>query len=84
MSTFGGNVWDAGLLLQQAIPQALKNGEPDSVVFLGALRKALESTTDLHASQGVINMTKTDHSGLDERARVMVQIVNGHGRLVAD
>ncbi|HZZ12852.1 MAG TPA: ABC transporter substrate-binding protein [Paraburkholderia sp.] len=84
VSTFGGNAWDAGLLLQRAIPLALKKGQPGSDAFREALRSSLESTADLHTSQGVVNMTATDHSGLDERARVMVQIVNGTWRLAAN
>lgn len=81
-STFGGNAWDAGLLLQQAIPVALKQGQPGTAAFRSALRTALENTRDLRTSQGVVNMTPTDHSGLDERARVMVEIVGGGWRLV--
>ncbi|WP_421375846.1 ABC transporter substrate-binding protein [Paraburkholderia sp. DD10] len=84
VSTFGGNAWDAGLLLQHAIPQALKKGQPGSEAFREALRSALENTTDLHTSQGVVNMTAADHSGLDERARVMVRIVGGAWRLAAN
>jgi branched-chain amino acid transport system substrate-binding protein len=84
VSTFGGNAWDAGLLLQHAIPQALKKGQPGSEAFRVALRSALEYTTDLHTSQGVVNMTAADHSGLDERARVMVRIVGGAWRLAAN
>ncbi len=81
-STFGGNAWDAGLLLQQAIPVALKQGQPGTAAFRSVLRTALENTRDLRTSQGVVNMTPTDHSGLDERARVMVEIVGGGWRLV--
>ncbi|MFM0736481.1 ABC transporter substrate-binding protein [Paraburkholderia xenovorans] len=81
VSTFGGNAWDAGLLLQHAIPLALKKGQPGSQAFREALRASLENTSDLHTSQGVVNMTAADHSGLDERARVMVQIVDGTWRL---
>ncbi|MFM0501449.1 ABC transporter substrate-binding protein [Paraburkholderia caffeinilytica] len=84
VSTFGGNAWDAGLLLQHAIPLALKKAQPGSEAFREALRSALEGTADLHTSQGVVNMTAADHSGLDERARVMVQIVNGTWRLAAN
>ncbi|MFM0075960.1 ABC transporter substrate-binding protein [Paraburkholderia sediminicola] len=84
VSTFGGNAWDAGLLLQHAIPLALKKAQPGTDAFREALRSALEGTADLHTSQGVVNMTAADHSGLDERARVMVQIVNGTWRLAAN
>jgi branched-chain amino acid transport system substrate-binding protein len=84
VSTIGGNAWDAGLLLERAIPLALKEGQPGSKAFREALRSALEGTADLHTSQGVVNMTPADHSGLDEHAGVMVQIMNSTWRLAAD
>ena len=43
----------------------------------GALREALEQTKGLEVTNGAVNMSKTDHLGLDARARVMVQIQNG-------
>src|ERR1700758_2322733 len=75
VSTFGGHAWDAGLLLQRAIPLALKKGQPGTPAFREALRAALEGTKDLPASHGIFNMSANDHAGLDQRARVMVQIV---------
>nr|WP_233886609.1 ABC transporter substrate-binding protein [Paraburkholderia flagellata] len=84
ISMFGSNAWDAGLLLQHAIPIALKINQPGSAGFRAALRTALETTTDLHTSEGVVNMTPVDHSGLDGRARVMVKIVDGAWRLTED
>lgn len=84
VSTFGGHMWDAGLLLQRAIPVALKKGQPGTPAFREALRAALENTRDLPASQGIFNMSANDHAGLDQRARVMVQIVDGKWKLVSD
>ena len=46
VSTFGGHAWDAGLLLQRAIPIALKKGQPGTPAFREALRAAIESTKD--------------------------------------
>ncbi|MFC3339810.1 ABC transporter substrate-binding protein [Paracandidimonas soli] len=77
-STFGAHLWDAGLLVQAAIPGALATGaKPGTVEFRAALRDALENLKDVPASHGVFSMSATDHSGLDERARVMVKIENG-------
>jgi branched-chain amino acid transport system substrate-binding protein len=81
VSTFGGHAWDAGLLLQNAIPEALKKGQPGTKEFRKALRDALEQTKNLPVSHGIINMTPTDHLGMDQRARVMVQIVDGKWKL---
>ena len=84
VSTFGGHAWDAGLLLQRAIPVALKAGQPGTKAFRDALRAALENTKDMPASHGVFNMSATDHAGLDQRARVMVQITGGKWKLIGD
>lgn len=77
VSTFGAHAWDAGLLLANAAPAALKKGKPGSKAFRTALRDALEQTKNLNAAHGVFNMTPTDHLGLDQRARVMVKIEGG-------
>ncbi len=77
-NTFGGHMWDAGQLINDAIPRALKTGaKPGTPEFRAALRDALEQVKELPASQGVFTMSPTDHAGLDERGRVMVQVVNG-------
>ncbi|SAL76238.1 extracellular ligand-binding receptor [Caballeronia choica] len=84
VSTFGGHAWDAGLILQRAIPIALKKGQPGTPAFREALRAAIESTKDLPVSHGIVNMSASDHSGLDQRARVMVEIVGGKWKLVSN
>ncbi|PXW29413.1 ABC transporter substrate-binding protein [Paraburkholderia caballeronis] len=77
VSAFGAYTWDAGLLLGSAIPVALKTAAPGTVEFRRALRDALESTRELPDTNGVVNMSSTDHLGLDQRARVMVEIRDG-------
>ena len=81
-TAFGGYAWDAGLLLANAVPAALKKAEPGTREFRAALRDALESTKNLAGAHGVFNMTPTDHLGLDQRARVMVRIDGGSWKLV--
>jgi branched-chain amino acid transport system substrate-binding protein len=76
-STFGGHVWDAGMLMQVAVANALKKAQPGTAEFRAALRDALESTKDVHGAHGIFNMSPTDHLGLDQRARVMVKVENG-------
>ena len=51
--------------------------QPGTAEFRRALRDALEATTNLPVTNGVVNMSKTDHLGLDSRARVMVRIEGG-------
>ena len=77
VANFGAHLWDAGLLLQRAIPEALKTAQPGTPAFRKALRDALETTSNLPATHGIFTMTKTDHAGLDTRGRVMVMIQNG-------
>ncbi|MCX7176614.1 MAG: ABC transporter substrate-binding protein [Proteobacteria bacterium] len=81
VSTFGAHAWDAGLLLANAIPIALKKANPGSKEFRAALRDALETTKELAGAHGVFNMTPQDHLGFDQRARVMVQIKDGKWKL---
>jgi branched-chain amino acid transport system substrate-binding protein len=77
VSAFGSYTWDACLELANAIPAAARAGQPGTVEFRRALRDALEATRNLEVSNGAVNMSKTDHLGLDSRARVMVQIQGG-------
>ncbi|CAM2181152.1 branched-chain amino acid transport system substrate-binding protein [Paraburkholderia sacchari] len=81
VATFGGHAWDAGQMLQRAIPVALKAGQPGTEAFRVALRDALENVKELPLSHGIMNTTPTNHNGLDERARVIVEIVNGKWKL---
>ena len=77
-NTFGGHMWDAGQLVVAALPAALKTGaKPGTPEFRVAMRDALESIKDLPASQGVFNMSPTDHAGFDERSRVIVKVEGG-------
>ena len=81
-SAFASHAWDAGLLLQAAVPVAAKKAKPGTKEFREALRTALESVKDLRATQGVYDLTPENHQGLDRRARVMVQIQGGTWKLV--
>jgi len=77
-NTFGGHMWDAGQLVVAALPAALKTGaKPGTPEIRAAMRDALENIKDLPASQGVFNMSPTDHAGFDERSRVMVKVEGG-------
>ena len=82
MSTFGANTWDAGLLLQKAIPEALKKAKPGSLKFRQALRDALEHSKELVGAQGVFNMTPQNHNGMDQRSRLMMTVKGGKWTLV--
>ena len=81
VSTFGGHAWDAVVLLEAAVPVALKKAQPGTKEFRAALRDALEGVRNAAGAHGIFNMSPTDHLGLDQRAAVMVQIVNGDWKL---
>ena len=82
--TFGGHAWDAGQMLERAIPEALKKAQPGSEAFRSALRDALEGIKELPISQGIMNTSPANHNGLDQRARVMVEVVGGKWKLLND
>lgn len=80
--TFGANVFDAGLLLERAVPIAAAKATPGTPEFRAALRDAIESTRDLVGAQGVYNMTPEDHSGFDARSVVPIVVKNGKWTLL--
>lgn len=77
VSTFGGHAWDAGLVLNAAVPGALKKAQPGTPAFRNALRDELEKVKEVAGAHGVFNTSAADHLGLDQRGRVMVKIENG-------
>ena len=83
-ATFGANTWDAGLLLERAIPVALKTAKPGTEAFRSALRDALEHEREVVGCQGVFNMSPTNHNGMDERARVLATVRDGKFRLLGE
>jgi ABC-type branched-chain amino acid transport systems, periplasmic component len=83
-ATFGANTWDAGLLLEHAIPVALAKAKPGTEAFRSALRDALENEKEIVGCQGVFNMSPGNHNGMDERARVLVTVTNGKFRLLRE
>jgi len=77
VSTFGAHAWDTVVLLQAAVPVALKKAQPGTKEFRAALRDALEGVRNAAGAHGIFNMSTTDHLGLDQRSAVMVQIKDG-------
>lgn len=81
---FAAGTYDAGLLLVRAVPIAAKKGKPGTQEFRSALRDALESTKEMKASQGMITMSATDHSGYDLRGQVLLTVKDGKFTRVKD
>jgi branched-chain amino acid transport system substrate-binding protein len=82
VATFGAHLYDAGLLLQAAIPVALKAGAPGTPAFRAALRDALEHLHGVVLTHGIADMSPENHNGLDQRARVMVEVEGGTWKLL--
>ena len=81
-NAFAGYSYDGMLLLNAAVPEAMKKAKPGTAEFREALRAALENVKNVVGTHGVYNMDAKTHNGLDERARVVVQVQNGAWRLV--
>ncbi|TCO81445.1 amino acid/amide ABC transporter substrate-binding protein (HAAT family) [Plasticicumulans lactativorans] len=75
VSTFGGHAYDGLMLAVDAIKRA---GSTDKE----KVRAALESTKGYVGTGGVVNMSPSDHMGLDLSAFRMLEIRNGNWTLV--
>jgi branched-chain amino acid transport system substrate-binding protein len=74
VSTFGGHAYDGLMILVQALQRA---NSTDGT----RLRDAIRATTGFVGTGGVVNMSATDHMGLDLSAFRMVEIRGGEWRL---
>ena len=84
LSSFGGHMWDAWILIERAVPSALKKAKPGTEAFRSALRDALETEKEVIGVHAVFNMSPTDHFGHDERARVLIRAENGRFVLLSE
>jgi branched-chain amino acid transport system substrate-binding protein len=81
-NAFAGYAYDGMLLLNAAVPEAMKKGKPGTAEFREALRAALEQVKNVVGTHGVYNMNAQSHNGLDERARVVVHVENNGWHLL--
>ncbi len=81
-NAFAAYAWDAYLLADKAVEVAAKTAKPGTPAFREAVRTALESNEEIVGTHAVYNMTETDHTGVDERASVLVQVKDGAWTLV--
>jgi len=75
ISTFGGHAYDGLMLAAEAIRRAGSTNKD-------AVRSALESIKGYVGTGGVVNMSPTDHMGLDLSAFRMLEVRNGEWVLV--
>ncbi len=76
-AAFGAHLWDSMVLVENAMPAALKAGKPGSAEFRAALRDALENGKQIYLNNGLSNMSATDHNGYDERSAFLIEVKNG-------
>ncbi|MBR1221222.1 ABC transporter substrate-binding protein [Bradyrhizobium sp. U87765 SZCCT0131] len=76
VSTFGGHAYDGLFILVDAIKRA-QSTDPKKI------RDAIEATKGFVGTGGVVNMSPTDHLGLDLTAFRMLEIRNGDWVLLA-
>ena len=81
-NAFAGYSYDGVALLNAAVPVALKKAKPGTPEFREALRAALENVKNIIGTHGVYNMSASNHNGLDERGRVLVDVQGGQWRLM--
>jgi branched-chain amino acid transport system substrate-binding protein len=73
--------WDVYLLLEKAIPVALKKAKPGTPEFRSALRDAFESVPSLVVTGGILDYTPTDHWGYRNDSAVIMKVVDGDWKL---
>jgi len=81
---FAAHSYDALLLLERAVPQALKKARPGTKEFRAALKDALETGGPLPVSQGVLDYTPKDHWGFTPDTGVILKVVNGDWKVALD
>jgi len=79
---FGAHAFDVVIVLEKAVPLALKKGKPGTQAFRTGLKEALETMGRTPVSQGVLNFTATDHFGYTPETGVMLKIVAGEWQVV--
>ena len=75
--SFAPYAFDSWLLFADAAQRAKLKAQPGTPEFHAALREALFSVKDLAGTQGFYNFTPASSYGVDERALVLMQLVDG-------
>ncbi len=78
---FAAHAYDAIILLEKAVPVALKKAKPGTKEFRAALRDATENMGRTVVSHGVLNYTKDNHWGYTTETGVMLKVVNGDWKI---
>ncbi len=79
---FAAHAYDVVIVLQKAVPLALKKGKPGTPEFRTALKDAFETMGRTPVSQGVLNWTAADHFGYTPETGVLLKVANGDWQVV--
>ena len=74
---FAGHGYDTMIVLQKAVPMALKKARPGTKEFRAALREAIETMGRTVVSHGVLAYTKDNHWGFTTETGLILKVVNG-------
>lgn len=77
LTPFAGHANDFILVMEKAIPLALKKAKPGTKEFRVALRDTLDTMGRTVISHGVMNWSKSDHWGYTNETGVMTVVKNG-------
>lgn len=78
---FAAHSYDAYLLLDKAVPVALKKAKPGTAEFRAALKDAIEAEAAMPVTHGILDFTATDHWGFKTGSGVVMKVVNGDWKL---
>ncbi|HNR82529.1 MAG TPA: ABC transporter substrate-binding protein [Ottowia sp.] len=74
---FAAHAYDSVIIMEKALPIALKTAKPGTPEFRAALRDAFEQLGRTVLSHGVLNWTAQDHWGYAPETGVMMKVVDG-------
>ena len=78
---FAAHGYDALVVLEKAVPLALKKAKPGTKEFRAALREAIEGMGRTILSHGVMNWSKDDHWGFTNETGVMMKVAGGEWKV---
>jgi branched-chain amino acid transport system substrate-binding protein len=79
---FAAHLFDTYIVLEKAIPIAMKKAQPGTPEFRVALKEALETMGRTPVSQGVLNWTAQDHFGFLPETGVLLKVSHGDWEVV--
>ncbi len=74
---FAGHAYDAQIVMQKILPDALKKAKPGTPEFRAALRDGIETMGRTIFAHGVMLWTPADHWGYTNETGVLLKVDNG-------